>query len=731
MTTQKYLSLIVVFVLAGGCAGTTLPPEPIVDLTPSATATPAGLDVPAEALAAAGSVELTGTETGTMWTFENAPLDYWEETYGFRPSSEWLDHARLSSVRFGTFCSASFVSGSGLVMTNHHCARSCVDAVATPEADYLRDGFLAREKNDEPGCPGLALDQLVEVSDVTEQLVGSQPEGMTAAERSEALALLSGELKDACEQDSDRVCEIVSLFNGGQYMLYEYERYSDIRLVFTPELQIGFFGGDPDNFTYPRYNLDISFVRAYGSDGQPAETPHYFAWNPDGPEEGEVIFVTGQPGSTSRQITVSQYMYEREVRHPLLLDFFDQRLETLKATASRDPELGRELSNSIFSLENTQKLFRGELKGLRSSELTARKVAWEADLRDRLATSAAGAASFDGLWIAMARIENEKAGLYPRLVIDSPTNLFASGHLQLAARLVTYVQQMQLPDAERRGAYREDNIEGARRQIESPDAINNEQSIAMLAGRIEIAIGWLDETDPLVATVRSGETPETAARRLIANSQISDAAFRGAALNMTPTELAASGDPLVDLASGLIDATEAVAGPWNSMREREAAESARFADAVFAAFGTDIPPDATFTLRISDGVVKRYPYNGTVAPPVTTLHGLYARSAEFGNEDPWTLPAKWLEARSRMDLSTPLNFVSTNDITGGNSGSPLIDRDGRLVGIAFDGNIESFPNEFLFAAPNGRTVSVHSAGIIEILRGVYQADALVNELLPD
>jgi hypothetical protein len=296
---------------------------------------------------------------------------------------------------------------------------------------------------------------------------------------------------------------------------------------------------------------------------------------------------------------------------------------------------------------------------------------------------------------------------------------------------VTYVQQMQLTDSERRDPYRGDDAAGVRLQIESPDPINDEQSVSMLAGRIEIAMAWLEPTDPLVASVHSGETSEAAARRLIETSRINDAEFRSAALDMTPVELTALEDPLINLASSLIEVTAAVAGPWNDMREREAAESARFADAVFAAFGTDIPPDATFTLRISDGVVKRYPYNGTVAAPVTTLFGLYARSAEFGNEDPWMLPAKWLEARDRMDLSTPFNFVSTNDITGGNSGSPVIDKDGRLVGIAFDGNVESFPNEFLFAAPNGRTVSVHSAGIIEILSGVYEADALLNELLPN
>ncbi|MDH3297993.1 MAG: S46 family peptidase, partial [Gemmatimonadota bacterium] len=705
-TTTRGLTLIVLGLLAAGCASGAASLGPVVDLAPQA-AVPPGLEIPDAAAAAASTVELNGTEMGTMWTFENAPLDYWEETYGFRPSSEWLEHARLSSLRFGTFCSASFVSPDGLVMTNHHCARSCVDAVTTSEQDYLRNGFLARSRGEEPTCPGLQLDQLVEVSDVTEQLLGGAADALTPQERSEAIQLLSEELRASCEDGSGRVCQVVSLFNGGRYMLYEYERYPDVRLVFAPELQIGFFGGDPDNFTYPRYNLDVSFVRAYGTDGKPVSSEHFFAWNPEGPEEGEAVFVTGHPGSTSRQITVSQYMYERQIRHPLLLEFFDQRLETLRQVAARDPELGRQLSNSIFSLENTQKLFRGELQGLRSTDLTARKIRWEQDLRDRLSSTAEGSQTTD-LWESMAEIQGERARLYPQLVIDSPNNLFASSHLQLAASIVNWVRQMQLPDDERGAPFRGDNAAGTRRQIESPGPIDVDQSRAMLAGRIGIAMRWLDDTDPLASSVRAGETAELAARRLIAGSQIESEEFRLAALAMTPEDLDAVGDPLIDLAGRLIDIGAAVGQQWTAVQERQSVESARFADAVFAAYGTDIPPDATFTLRISDGVVQRYPYNGTFAPPVTTLYGLFARSAEFGNQDPWTLPERWLKARDGMDLSTPLNFVSTNDITGGNSGSPLIDKDGRLVGIAFDGNVEAFPNEFLFAAPNGRTVSVHS-----------------------
>lgn len=717
---------IVALAALGACGGGTAPP-PEVELVP-AEATPPRLAPPLEAREMASTVELTGSEMGTMWTFEGAPLDLWHETYGFRPSGEWLEHVRLSSLRYGEFCSASFVSGDGLVMTNHHCARSCVDAVDREGEDFLRDGFYAERRTDERTCPGLHLDQLVAMTDVTERLI-SEDETMTAAQRAEAIDMLSGELEAECEARSDHTCEIVNLYHGGRYMLYEYRRYPDVRLVFAPELQAGFYGGDPDNFTYPRYNLDVSFVRAYGPDGRPVASDHHFGWDQEGAAEGEVVFVTGHPGSTSRQITASQFMYEREIRHPLLLDFFDQRLEVLHAI--EDPAQRRALSNAIFSLENSQKLYRGELEGLRSNQLLARKIAWEEELKDRLASDPAVARRYEGLWEEIAGLQEEKARLYPQIVIDNNANLFASQHLQLAAGLNDFAAQAAVPDAERDASFRGDAMDQMRRQLLEPGPIDADLSAAMLAGRIGLAKDWLGPTDPLAAAARPGETPEAAARRLITTSRITDAEFRRRALSMSPDSLAALGDPLLDLARAIRDANSAANAEWSAVTEREDAATERFAQAIFTAFGTDLPPDATFTLRITDGVVDRYAYNGTFAPPVTTIYGLYARSAEFGDEDPWTLPPAWAEAKDRVDMTVPLNFVSTNDITGGNSGSPVIDADARIVGIAFDGNVEAFPNEFLFGAPGGRTVSVHSAGIIEALRNVYGAAALVDELLAE
>jgi hypothetical protein len=714
--------LLFLSVLAA-CGGSA--PPPVVELAPAEVAPPR-LTPPNDAVAVSHTVELTGFEMGTMWTFEGAPVDVWQRKYGFRPSAEWLEHARLSSLRYGEFCSASFVSDGGLVMTNHHCARSCVDAIDRPGEDFLRDGFLARDTSEERRCPGLHLDQLVAVTDVTERLVADD-DALPAAERAAAVEKLSGELEDACEASSNRTCQIVSLYHGGRYMLYEYRRYPDVRLVFAPELQAGFFGGDPDNFTFPRYALDVSFVRAWGPDGRPVESPHHFGWDPEGADEDELVFVTGHPGSTSRQITVSQYMYEREIRHPLLLQFFDKRLEVLHAIT--DPERHRELSNAIFSLENSQKLFRGELEGLRSTGLLARKIRWERELRDRLADDAETSRRFAGLWDGIAELQGAKARLFPHLVIDNTDNLFASEHLQLAAAIHSWVEQAALPDDERAAPFKGDAAAQKRARILEAGPIDAAHSAAMLAGRLEIAGEWLEETDPLASAVRPGESPEAAAQRLISGSRIDDVEFRRSALELDPAGLAAIGDPLLDLARAVREAGSRAGEEWATITEREEAANERFAQAVFLAFGTDLPPDATFTLRITDGTVERYEYNGTFAPPNTTIHGLYARSAEFDDEDPWTLPAAWRASADRVDMNAPLNFVSTNDITGGNSGSPVIDRDARIVGVAFDGNIESFPNEFLFGAPGGRTVSVHSAGILEALRSVYGAEALAEELL--
>ncbi|MCL7984705.1 MAG: S46 family peptidase [marine benthic group bacterium] len=737
---KRWLMATATVALAGCASSGSTPPETQVDLpAANAKAPPPPGVVPetgslltpsAEAMALAEEVVLDGTEMGTMWTFENPPLDYWAETYGFRPSADWLEHARLSSVRYGGGCSASFVSADGLVMTNHHCARGCVDAVAGEGEDFLVNGFEARSRSQERVCPNLFLDQLIEIDDITDRIHGVAQAGMTNEEISEAQASLSEELTGQCEANSDFQCQVVNLFHGGQYKIYKFRRFQPVKLVFAPELQAGFFGGDPDNFVYPRYNLDVTFVRAYEADGTtPASTPHFFEWDPDGAAEGELVFVTGNPGSTARQITLSQYMYEREIWHPMILDFFDQRLEILHEIQRTDPERGRAMQNMIFGYENTQKLYRGELAGLRSTDLTAKKIRWEQEFKAAVAADPALQAEYGDVWDNLAKIQQQKAMLAPTVYMNNPGFLGASQHLATAGLLQQYVTEMAKPDAERNPQFQGDAAAQVRGQLANASSFPMDQSMGMLAGRLMLASTWLPADAPLNQVVRPGESYEAAATRMINGSRIADPAFRTEIMDGGPDAIAAANDPLLDLVAEMRAAQATALPGWSSANAAEEVQNERFAKALFAVYGTDLPPDATFTLRITDGVVERYRYNETFAPAQTSIYGYYARATEFNNEMPWTMPQSWWDAKDRVNMSVPINFVSTNDITGGNSGSPVIDRDARLVGIAFDGNPESLPNEFFFAAENGRTVSVHSAGIIEALKNVYGMTELVNELL--
>ncbi len=728
MTTIGVRHLAILAALLAGACSSAPPPEtapvpvPVAEMAPP----PAGLlTAPQAAVDHAEMVELTGTEMGTMWTFENPPLDYWEETYGFRPSSEWLEHVRLASVRYGGGCSSSFVSADGLVITNNHCARGCIDAVSTDENDYLNDGFYAATQGEELVCPNLYLDQLIEIEDITTELRAVAQAGMSDTEINAARDARGEELTDACAADTGLECQVVSLFHGGQYKLYKFHRYPTVKLVFTPEMQAAFFGGDPDNFTYPRYDLDITFVRAYDEDGEsPASTPHYFEWNPEGASEGELVFVTGNPGSTARQITLSQYMYQREIWHPMLLDLFDQRLEVMHAIQAADPERGRAMQNQIFGFENTQKLFRGQLGGLRDVELTARKIRWENEFRAAVEADPALVAEFGDVWDNIAEINESMAQIAPTVVMNNPNLLNPSAHLQMAAQLGQYVQMVAMPEDQRPRNF--DSMEAG---ILDPGEMHMDQSLGMLAGRLALAQKWLPADAALVQALQPGETSMDAAERFIESSQMGDAAYRQSLIDGGMEAIQASTDPLIELVRAMQAEQQGVIGAWQSANASEEVQNERFASALFAVYGTDLPPDATFTLRITDGVVQRYQFNGTYAPAQTSIYGLYGRAEEFGNEMPWTLAPAFEEARVTVDMAVPINFVSTNDITGGNSGSPVIDQEARWVGIAFDGNVESLPNEFLFAAPNGRTVSVHSAGITEALRSVYNADELLDELL--
>jgi hypothetical protein len=701
-------------------------PSPAQPTTPATTSTL--LQPPASATRTADRATLTGLELGTMWTFENPPLAFWQKQYNFAASKEWLDHVRLSSVRYGEICSASFVSPNGLVMTNHHCARECVEANSRAGTDYLVTGFYAASRAEEKICPDLFLDQLVEIEDVT-QRVHQASRGATDTEVAQAQAAAIEQMKNACEQQSRQTCEVVSLFHGGQFQLYKFQRYAPVKLVFAPELQAGFFGGDPDNFTYPRYDLDVSFVRAYEANGTTAaNTPHYFKWKAEGAREGDLVFVTGNPGSTSRQITVSHVLYEREFRHPFLIQFLRAQRDLLEQMAARGPEAEQQVRENLFEVENSLKATEGQYAGLQDSLLLGQKIRWEREFRERIGKDPNLRAQFGDVWDKIAELQIKKLETSPRLNLSNAQWLGAP-HLLYAYELIRYVRAQSQPEAERPEDLRGDGLRQIEGLLQNPGTPDPMISEALLVSHLQMAARWLRATDPLrTRFFMPAETPEAAARRIIQGTRVLDAAFRQQLISGGVAAMEASQDPAIRLALAMLEGRAELESQWNSLTASESVQQERLAKALFAAFGTDLPPDATFTLRISDGVVRGYPYNGTLAPFVTTFYGVFGRAAEFDNEMPFTLPKTYAKQKNAIRMATPLNFVTTNDITGGNSGSPVIDRDARIVGLAFDSNIEALPNEFLYRNETGRAVAVHAAGITEALRNIYRAEALLEEL---
>ena len=614
-------------------------------------------------------------------------------------------------------------------MTNHHCARECVEAQTTADADYVEQGFYASTREEEALCPGLFLDQLVAIEDVTGRVRGAAPSGADASAVAAAVEAEIEEIQSACESASENECQVVSLFQGGQYQLYQYKRFQPVKLVWAPELQAGFFGGDPDNFTYPRHALDASFLRAYDGDATtPARTP-YFAWREAPVDEGELVLVTGNPGSTSRLITVSQLVYEQRFRHPFLVQLLAGQVDVLRSIAAGSPEAEQQVRQQLFSVENSLKAFTGELDGLRDTLLVARKIRWEREFRDAVQADASLRAEYGDVWDRIAGIQRRKMQVAPPLNITNP-QFVGAPHVTYARQLVEYINQSALPEAQQSEEFRTSRaqIEG---MLNAPAQVDPRLAEALFGLWLTLADEWLEPNDPLRQTLlNANEDPAVGARRLAAATRILDAAYRRDLMAGGLPAVEASTDPLIRFAMLAGPAHVELNREWNELNAAESVQEERLAKALFAVYGADLPPDATFTLRITDGVVASYPYNGTMAPPWTTFYGMYGAAAGFENEMPWTLPASFAQAVDAIDMSVPFNFVSTNDITGGNSGSPLIDRDMRVVGLAFDSNIEGLPNEFLFRPDSGgRTVSVAATGIIEALRSVYGADALVAELL--
>jgi hypothetical protein len=666
-------------------------------------------------------------DAGRMFTLDELPRDYFQETYSFTPTEDWLEHARLGALRFATYCSSSFVSPDGLILTNHHCARESVTQAGLEDGrDYNEEGFYARSMDEEKPIEGLFVEQLVEIVDVTDEVNAAADAATDAAARQGAIQGAIGTIQtrmlgERGGEESGMRVQVVTLYSGGQYKAYVYRRYDNVRLVFAPETQLGYFGGDPDNFTYPRYSLDFALFRAVDDNGDPLEVEHYFPFDPEGTDPGELVFVIGNPGSTTRMQTLAQLEFRRDFSEPQVLEALRSREEVYGAWLDANPDAPEapELTDTYFSLGNSRKAYTGRVEGLRDPYVLARRRAAERDFLAALGEDPALRAEYGDVVESIAanrqnlRSMGQAAGAFLG---------FASGSAlssPLEQRAILAFQYANAATDEQRQQIRE-AFEG----IEDVPPALQEGLLAQRLRDFETYLG--DDAD----AVLDGRSPEEAAREIAAGSALATA--EGA-------EGFLGGDVMADPAVAMVAAVMPQFGAFQQASAAANAElgelGARLARARFALYGTSVPPDATFTLRISDGVVRGYPYNGTVAPPYTTLFGLYDRYYSHcvaGQMDmarcDWRLPERWLDAMDDLDLTTPFNLVSTNDIIGGNSGSPLLDRDLNVVGIVFDGNIQSLPGNYIFIDTLNRTVSVDVRMMLEALEDVYGMDRVAEEL---
>jgi len=660
-----------------------------------------------------------------MWTFDNPPVKQLQDKYKFTPTQAWLDHVRLSSVRLNDGGSGSFVSPHGLLLTNHHVARGQLQKNSSAAHDYLATGFYAATPDQEMKSPDLEVNVLVSMENVTDRVQAAIKNAKTAASefaaRKAAIAAIEKESLDKTGLRSD----VVTLYQGGEYWLYRYKKYTDVRLVFAPEQQIAFFGGDPDNFTYPRYDLDMALFRVY-ENGKPIDSKDYLKWNPKGAADDELVFVSGHPGSTSRLDTVAQLTEERDVVEPNTLKILKDRIRVLKEFSARGAEQAREAASRIFSLENSRKAYEGRYQGLTDPAVFSKKRKEESEFKARVLANPQWKAAYGGAWDQIAEAEKKADSRIKEQYFHGLDSSLAS----LAQTIVEYVAEIKKPDGDRLPGFHDAQLDSLKFQLASSAPIYKDMEIARIAGALELDVANAGATDAFVKTVLNGQTPKEAATALVNGTTLADPAERKKLIDGGEAAVAASTDPMIVLARKL-DPMRRELIKWTEQNvesvEQEAGE--KLGKARFAVYGKSMYPDATFTLRLSYGQVKGYPMNGTIAPPKTTMFGLYDRAASFNYDGPFDLPSRYKEGRTKLDLSTPMDLVTTNDIIGGNSGSPVINRNGEIVGLIFDGNIESLVGDFVYDIDKNRAVAVHTAAMTEALSKLYGAQKLVDELM--
>jgi hypothetical protein len=679
--------------------------------------------LPAVVVAALGTLVLAprGAADEGLWLFNDLPKAYLKKQHNFEVTDKWAQHLMKASVRFNVGGSASFVSRSGLVLTNHHVGSDTLQKLSTPEHNYYRDGFLARSQADEIKAPDLELNQLVSIEDVTARVNSAVTPDMSAERANTARQGVMAKLEKASLESSGLRSDVITLYGGGRYHLYRYKKYTDVRLVWAPEKDIAFFGGDPDNFEYPRYDLDVCLFRVYEND-KPARIEHFLKWSDAGAGEGELVFVSGNPGRTSRIFTVAAIKHLRDVRVPFMLDYLRRKEVLLQQYANEGPEQERQAHEELFSFQNSRKAYVGMLAGLQDPAFIARKAAEEKTLRAK-AQSDPKLRGHLRAWDQIAAAQETK-GSIQRLRLMFGTRLFT-----IARTLVQMATEDHKPNAERLREYRESNRESLEQELYSTAPIYPEFEQYQLADDLALLAERRGGDDPLVRQVLAGRSPRERAGELVRGTKLADVAVRRKLAKGGEDAIETSGDPMIRLAKILDPETRRIRKiSEEQIDEVERQGYGKITEVLFASKGTSAYPDATFTLRLSIGVVKGYEEDGRPVAPWTTLGGAFQHEKAHGGKEPWKLPKSWHDHKEQLDLDTPFNFVCTADIIGGNSGSPVVNRAGEFVGIIFDGNIQSLTADYYHSETQGRAVSVHSSAIRETMRKIYGADRLADEL---
>jgi len=676
------------------------------------------------AIVALGAIGLMADDG--MWTFDNPPRKLIKEKYGFDITDQWLEHIRLSAVRVSG-ASASFVSPDGLLLTNQHVGRDQVAKLSTPQRDFIKDGFYAQTREEELKCTDFEANVLVSYEDMTKRVQGAVKPGATDKDANAQRKAEIAAIEKDCSTQTGLKCEIVTLYSGGEYWLYRNKKYTDIRLVFAPEQDIAYFGGDYDNFTYPRWNFDITFFRVY-ENGQPLKSEHFLKWSKNGAVEGELIFAPGYPGATARLLTVAQLKYQRDLGNILQMHVWTSRRDALVKYQAIGAEQARRGSTPRLGLENSIKRLIGQQDGLKNPRIFKKKEDDESALRAKVAANAEWQKLYAPAWDQIAAAYSALPAYAKRVAFS---NLTASRLAGMASTIVRYGDEVPKASAQRYPEFTDSRLEGLKFNLFSSAPIYLDMEELQLSAWLEEGLKTLGPTDPFVKAALAGQSPAAVAKQVIAGTKLTDVAARKALVEGGAAAIKASTDPLVELARRVEPIIrELRAWQEEKIQSVDASAGEKIARARFAVYGKSVYPDANSNLRFEYGTVLGYELGSTLVPYRTTFYGLYERAAAFNEKVPFNLPTRWREGRTKLDLATPFNFVYTADTIGGNSGTPIINRNAEVVGVNFDSNIQKLPNRYMYIdeAEGSRAVGVHSAGIIEGLKKLYGADKLVEEL---